>query len=90
MAKSIISDALIDDLLIEADLALDSLDDDYLVEQRQLLRPLLNQVVKACRTPANLPAIVSKLRTQAAALGTAPAFNLFIENIADVGELSIL
>jgi len=87
MAQFIISDALIDDLLVEADPTLDSLADDYLVEQRQLLRPLLNQVVKACRTPARLPAVVAKLHKQAATLGTAPAFNLFVENIGNADEL---
>lgn len=90
MAQSIISNALINDLLVEADPALDSLADDYLIEQRQLLRPLLNQVVKACRTPARLPVVVAKLHKQAAALGIAPAFNLFVENMGDTGELSIV
>ncbi|MFB0827764.1 hypothetical protein ACEU07_21030 [Chromobacterium violaceum] len=89
MARKIISDSIIDDVLIEADPSLDTLPDEYLVEQRQMLRPLLNQVVKACRTPAELPAVVARTRKQAVSIGTAVAFQLFVENIEQTGGLSI-
>lgn len=90
MPKPIISDVLIDDLLTEADPKLEDQPEALLKALRALLRPLLNQVVKACRTPADLPAVVARMRIKASATKTtAQAFNLFIQNIADTGDLAI-
>jgi hypothetical protein len=87
MTAPIVSDALLDDILVEASPDLEEGPEAYIKALRVLLRPLVNEVVRACRTPDRLPAVVARMSERAqVSPTTAQALALFVANMRDADE----
>lgn len=86
MAGAIIATREIQDLLVSVDPELEEKPPAFSKALTTVLRPALNRIVKACRTPDALPEVVERQRKRVAAYRTtAQAFELFVENL-DTGD----
>ncbi|WP_316151033.1 hypothetical protein [Cupriavidus sp. BIC8F] len=84
MATAIVSTVLIEDVLCEASPDVHDAHPGLTKELVSLLRPALNRVVKAHRTPTRLQAVIAQQRKRVSKCSTAAvAFDLFVENMTD-------
>ncbi|MCY1266718.1 hypothetical protein D9M68_166060 [compost metagenome] len=85
MATPIVSTALIEDVLCEASPELSDSHPAFTKALACLLRPALNRVVRAHRTPTRLAEVIARQRARVAVCTTAAAaFDLFVSNMSDV------
>ncbi|XYJ88731.1 hypothetical protein AEMCBJ_14615 [Cupriavidus necator] len=84
MATPIVSTVLIEDVLCEVSPDLNEAHPAFTRALVCLLRPALNRVVRAHRTPTRLAEVVVRQRARVAACSTvAAAFELFVSNMTD-------
>lgn len=84
MAHAIISTNLILDILCEVDPHLEEQPPAFTKALTAVLRPSLNRVVKACRTPEALSHEIERQRRRVAVYRTtARAYELFLANMAN-------
>ena len=87
MPTPIVSDALLDDVLAEASPDLEDEPEAIIAALRMVLRPLVNEIIRACRTPERLPAVVARMSEKAKVTpATAQALALFVANMHDAEE----
>lgn len=90
MPKMIVSNVLIDDLLNEANPDLEGQPEVYTRALRAMLRPAINQVIKAYKTPVDLPRVAAQQAAKmAVAKTTYAAFKLFIANLTESDDESL-
>ncbi|MBR8029916.1 hypothetical protein KDX27_39140 [Burkholderia cenocepacia] len=84
MTKRIVSDVLLDELLENADPALETEPAAIGRARRAMLRPSVNRVVKACRVPSSVASVADR---EAAKLRHSPtvltAFREFVACVQD-------
>ncbi|SCU98844.1 conserved hypothetical protein [Cupriavidus necator] len=84
MARPIVTTVLIQDVLYEASPELNDAHPAFTNALVCLLRPALNRVVRAHRTPTRLTEVIARQRARVAVCSTtAAAFELFVSNMAD-------
>lgn len=87
MPTPIVSDALLDDVLAEASPDLEDEPEAIIAALRTVLRPLVNEIIRACRTPERLPSVVARMSEKAKVTpATAQALALFVANMHDADE----
>lgn len=75
------------DLLVSVNPDLEQKPAAFSKELTTVLRPALNRVVKACRTPDMLNDVIEQQRKRVAACRTtAQAFELFVANMMNAGD----
>ncbi|WP_334666783.1 hypothetical protein, partial [Streptomyces cyaneofuscatus] len=74
----------LDDVLAEASPDLEDEPEAVIAALRMVLRPLVNEIIRACRTPERLPAVVARMSEKAKITpATAQALALFVANMHD-------
>ncbi|ARU31734.1 hypothetical protein CAP31_08605 [Sulfuriferula sp. AH1] len=90
MPKMLISNVLIDDLICESDPELEGQPqaEIYIKALRSLLRPALNQVIKACKTPVDLQRVAAEQSDKMSICRTTSmAYRLFLANLAESDDV---